>query len=828
MTVTSPDKKLDRTVFRPPKLIKVKKSQNQYQNRTKIDEVESPTKTSCLNISINKKSQEKSFHRQVTINDDLDYGLQRYQSSIKIPDDYSQYEKSPKFSRMQSKNFEQKLKSKKHIKSMKAKSGNRMQKFNKMISFNLELELQDLNSRLLRISRIRESQKVFNHYLQSGQYKGSGSTPHFSRLVTFKDKQQQSPKQKGRKQMRFGSDDQQQSQGDIEQFQSAYFTIKESRPELFKADKAFQQIKVDGFMENLTSDMQLMAQLHEGLDVVPNSQKAKTSLNKNENSKVKVDELINNNKGVWEKWWSNKLKSSQAMINNAKKGNFEEVAKLIDSNYNDDLGASINYQEPQTGFTALHYATKQGDLKIINLLIQNTADVMVQDGKGQTALHIACQRGDLEAYKLLTQRCYQAINCVDVAKKTPLDYAIEGKHTIIIEFDKQLTFTLFSHQSGDLGQYKLKPQDFEHLMPLGRGAFGEVILVKKEEQYFAMKIMKKRKFNGLINLVLTEKEIQRKVMSKFIVSLKYAFQTFDKLYIVSEYCAGGDMRGLLSQKQRLSESEARLYLAEILTAIEELHKHGIIHRDIKLDNILLDKDGHIKITDFGLSKEGMFEKKLTNTMLGGGRSYQIPEVINEHGYDKSVDLYLFGLLAYEIMTGTPAFPPDVPDLEDRILRSDYKIPMQLTPESRDMVQRLIVTNPEGRLSIRQLKKHPFFKSIDWKMVSEFKQKMPKPYIRPIEKSNLPMDANDSDEEEEDNRSYEEAGGPQRNQEEEIKTVDDGGGDYYVYDEKSNKFVTHDINSDPFSDVNNMTRVPNFSYAGDQDALRFQKQGVIQK
>ncbi len=74
-------------------------------------------------------------------------------------------------------------------------------------------------------------------------------------------------------------------------------------------------------------------------------------------------------------------------------------------------------------------------------------------------------------------------------------------------------------------------------------------------------------------------------------------------------------------KKKLSENEARLYLAEILVAIDELHKNGIIHRDIKLDNILLDKDGHAKLTDFGLSKEGMFEKKLTNTMLGGGRSY---------------------------------------------------------------------------------------------------------------------------------------------------------------------------------------------------------------
>lgn len=111
-------------------------------------------------------------------------------------------------------------------------------------------------------------------------------------------------------------------------------------------------------------------------------------------------------------------------------------------------------------------------------------------------------------------------------------------------------------------------------------------------------------------------------------------------------------------------------------------------------------------------------------MLGGGRSYQIPEVIRESGYDKSVDLYLLGLLAYEIMTGTPAFPPDIPDLEDKIIKSDYPVPMLLTPECRDMVQKLIVDNPEGRLSIRHLKKHQFFKNIDWKQVADIKLKMP--------------------------------------------------------------------------------------------------------
>lgn len=396
-----------------------------------------------------------------------------------------------------------------------------------------------------------------------------------------------------------------------------------------------KQIKVDGFMENITSDMHLISQLHEGLDTIPSAAsqnstnnslsqktKAKTSLQKQDkNSQGKVDELISNNKGVWDKWWSGKLKNNQLLITSAKKGQYEEVAKLIDSNFNDDLGASINYQEPGTGMTALHYATKNGNHQVINLLIQNSADVMVQDCKGLTAVHLACQRGDLESYKMLVNRCYQAKNSVDVNQKTPLDYARENQHNIIIEHDKHMTITLFSEQNRNPEHGKLKPDDFEFIMPLGRGAFGEVVLVKKDDSYYAMKIMKKRKFNGLINLVLTEKEIQRKVKNRLVVSLKYAFQTFDKLFIVSEYCAGGDMRSLISNKTRLSETEARFYLAEILIGIEELHKNGIIHRDIKLDNILLDKDGHIKMTDFGLSKEGMFEKKLTNTMLGGGRSY---------------------------------------------------------------------------------------------------------------------------------------------------------------------------------------------------------------
>lgn len=97
-------------------------------------------------------------------------------------------------------------------------------------------------------------------------------------------------------------------------------------------------------------------------------------------------------------------------------------------------------------------------------------------------------------------------------------------------------------------------------------------------------------------------------------------------------------------------------LAEVLVAIEEIHRNGIIHRDIKPENILIDENGHAKLSDFGLAKEGIFEQKMTNTMLGGGVTYRIPEVLLAKSYDKSVDLFLFGLLVFELLTGMPAFP----------------------------------------------------------------------------------------------------------------------------------------------------------------------------
>jgi serine/threonine protein kinase len=119
--------------------------------------------------------------------------------------------------------------------------------------------------------------------------------------------------------------------------------------------------------------------------------------------------------------------------------------------------------------------------------------------------------------------------------------------------------------------------------------------------------MKKRTYNGIIKFVLTEKEVQRKINHRFVCKLHYAFQSFDHLYLVSDFCPGGDLRQILNQNDYLSERDAAKFLAEILLAIEEIHRNGVIHRDIKPENILIDWDGHAMLSDFGLAKEGIFE-----------------------------------------------------------------------------------------------------------------------------------------------------------------------------------------------------------------------------
>ena len=175
------------------------------------------------------------------------------------------------------------------------------------------------------------------------------------------------------------------------------------------------------------------------------------------------------------------------------------------------------------------------------------------------------------------------------------------------------------------------PDDFMPLMCLGRGSFGEVYLVReiKTDELYAMKVLTKHKIlgNNLVRYAKTERDVLSYTKHPFIVGLNYAFQTETKLFLILEFCPGGDLGHILHKEGRLSEDRARKYLCEVLLALEDLHRRDIIFRDLKPDNVVIDKDGHALLTDFGLSKEGVFDGSRGAKSFCGSVAYEIFDLI---------------------------------------------------------------------------------------------------------------------------------------------------------------------------------------------------------
>ena len=199
---------------------------------------------------------------------------------------------------------------------------------------------------------------------------------------------------------------------------------------------------------------------------------------------------------------------------------------------------------------------------------------------------------------------------------------------------------------------------FVPIQLIGKGSFGEVYLVKKKTtgQHYAMKVLSKHMIIGqnLTKYAYTEKNVQSGLKHPFIVRLHCSFQTQAKLFLVLDYCRGGDLGHVLQREKKLSEERARIYLAEVLLAIEELHNREIIYRDLKPDNVVLDEEGHALLTDFGLSKEGVKNSEYTQSFCGSV-AYLAPEMLRRSGHGRSVDWYLLGVLLYEMLVGIPPY-----------------------------------------------------------------------------------------------------------------------------------------------------------------------------
>ncbi|EGG18760.1 protein kinase 2 [Cavenderia fasciculata] len=264
--------------------------------------------------------------------------------------------------------------------------------------------------------------------------------------------------------------------------------------------------------------------------------------------------------------------------------------------------------------------------------------------------------------------------------------------------------------------------DFDLLSVIGKGSFGKVMQVKKKDdgKIYAMKVLRKDAIiaRKQVNHTKSEKTILQGVSHPFIVNLHFAFQTRDKLYMILDFVNGGELFYHLKREGRFSEPRVKLYAAEIVSALAHLHQQDIVYRDLKPENILLDSDGHICITDFGLSKK--IETTDGTFTFCGTPEYLAPEVLNGHGHGCAVDWWSLGTLLFEMLTGLPPFySQNVSMMYQKILNGELKIPSYISPEAKSLLEGLLTRDVDRRLGSKggpEVKNHPWFKNIDWDML----------------------------------------------------------------------------------------------------------------
>ena len=252
---------------------------------------------------------------------------------------------------------------------------------------------------------------------------------------------------------------------------------------------------------------------------------------------------------------------------------------------------------------------------------------------------------------------------------------------------------------------------------------GKVFLVKelKTGQIYALKVLRKDNIirRNQVEHTKTERSVLGYVKHPFIVGMNMAFQSRDKLYFVLDYCAGGELFFHLGKLGKFPEARARFYSAEIILAITYIHTLDIIYRDLKPENVLLDSQGHIRLTDFGLSKEGINNSSSGANSFCGTPEYLAPEILNRQGHGRAVDWWSLGALLYEMLTGLPPFYcQDRERLFEKIRKSELNYPPSVSRPAKAVLKGLLTKDPTGRLGSgpsdsEEIKRHEFFSEIDW-------------------------------------------------------------------------------------------------------------------
>ncbi|KAK4414086.1 putative serine/threonine protein kinase IREH1 [Sesamum alatum] len=295
--------------------------------------------------------------------------------------------------------------------------------------------------------------------------------------------------------------------------------------------------------------------------------------------------------------------------------------------------------------------------------------------------------------------------------------------------------------------------DFEIIKPISRGAFGRVFLAKKRTtgDLFAIKVLKKADMirKNAVESILAERDILISVRNPFVVRFFYSFTCRENLYLVMEYLNGGDLYSLLRNLGCLDEDVARVYIAEVVLALEYLHSRRVVHRDLKPDNLLIAHDGHIKLTDFGLSKVGLInstdlsgppvsgtslmeedeppisapshqQERRKKQSAVGTPDYLAPEILLGTGHGFTADWWSVGVILFELIVGIPPFNAEHPQkIFNNILNRKIpwpRVPDEMSLEAHDLIDRLLTEDPNQRLGAggaSEVKQHPFFRDINW-------------------------------------------------------------------------------------------------------------------
>lgn len=277
---------------------------------------------------------------------------------------------------------------------------------------------------------------------------------------------------------------------------------------------------------------------------------------------------------------------------------------------------------------------------------------------------------------------------------------------------------------------------FNFLAVLGKGNFGKVMLAeaKSSKKLYAIKVLKKEFIieNDEVESTKSEKRvflIANKERHPFLLNLHACFQTETRVYFVMEYISGGDLM-LHIQRGQFGLKRAQFYAAEVCLALKYFHENGVIYRDLKLDNILLTLDGHLKIADYGLCKEDMWYGKTTSTFCGTPE-FMAPEILLDKKYGRAVDWWAFGVLIYQmLLQQSPFRGEDEDEIYDAILADEPLYPIHMPRDSVSILQKLLTREPELRLGsgpgdAQEIMSHAFFKGVNWDDI--YNKRIPTPF-----------------------------------------------------------------------------------------------------